>query len=576
MYSQRDSLIIEGENQLVFSKLKKSSIMGMIELYRFISVILTLSIYLIHSVFEDYKVGTIILLVLCVASFTQLINYLYKKSYDNAFRMRLLLLIEIVGISFLIILTGGLKSPFIWCYLNPLLLISYYMYPRQKVLYLAVSYIIFIGIGYFAESAPGFPEFFMDNSNVILSFILLLILFNILFDYNRQIIRKQDELQAANRELKRYNARINGMIRDMLYMYEAVQTISGQRGRNEIIHVLMDFAERVSPECITFYIPDVFSNTESFISSNEINHEIKDKLVDKYKNNKHDIKENQIFAFSPADGYNALICKLSYIKKFGAIGLLVTEDEYKRNKTEYETILLLISQLGETFFEKNETEMVERELVVAYEQDRIADDIHDSVIQLLFATSCFAYNTIKKWENLSDDDKKKQMTKMMEAIASSLKELRSTIYNLSSKKQQISFFKDSIRSYLQELESLTGIKINLDIEGDAENLSFSAKKTLYRIITECTGNAIKHSKCDNIWVVLHIGDIKTNLSIKDDGIGLDLNKATQEKNGLGLYNIKSLIRSFNGTYKILSEPNSGTTFDIEFNNPDIIKKPDVD
>jgi len=245
-----------------------------------------------------------------------------------------------------------------------------------------------------------------------------------------------------------------------------------------------------------------------------------------------------------------------------------------KNKEEYESIILLVSQLGATFFEKNESEIVDRELAVAYEQDRIADDIHDSVVQRLFATSCFAYDTIKKWDSLTDEDKKRQVTKMMETVQSSLKDLRSTIYNLSSKKQQIDVFKDSIYSYLLEMESLTGIKTILDIKGEADNLSFSAKKTLYRIITECTGNAIKHSKCKNIWVSLHIGDAKTNLSIKDDGTGFDIDKATQEKKGLGLYNIKSLTRSFNGTCKILSEQNSGTTFDIEFDNSDIMKKPD--
>jgi len=558
----------------MFTRFNKSNIMSLIEFYRFISIILTLSIYLIHGIYENYKIEAVLLLLLCVSAFTPLINYLYKKSYDSASRMHLLLIMEIVGISVLIMLTGGLRSPFVWCFLNPLLLISYYMPTRQKFFYLTASFIMLVSIGYYAERASGLPGFFMDNSNIILSFILLLILFNILFDYSRLIMKKQNELQIANKELERYNARINGMIHDILYMYEAVQKISGQRGKNEIAHVLLDFAERISPECITFYIPDVLNKAEGFISSNEINPEMKKDIINKYKDNMKNIKEKHVFSFSLAEGYNAVICKLSDIRRFGAIGLLIAEPEYMQNKEEYESIILLVSQLGATFFEKNESEIVDRELAVAYEQDRIADDIHDSVVQRLFATSCFAYDTIKKWDSLTDEDKKRQVTKMMETVQSSLKDLRSTIYNLSSKKQQIDVFKDSIYSYLLEMESLTGIKTILDIKGEADNLSFSAKKTLYRIITECTGNAIKHSKCKNIWVSLHIGDAKTNLSIKDDGTGFDIDKATQEKKGLGLYNIKSLTRSFNGTCKILSEQNSGTTFDIEFDNSDIMKKPD--
>lgn len=560
----------------MFTKFIRGNIMDMIEFYRFISILLTLSIYVLKSIYEHYSYAAMLLLLLCVTAFTLLISYLYKKSYSSAWRLHLLLAMEIIGISLLILLTGGLKSPFIWCFLNPMLMISYYMSPRQKFIYLGVSLILLTIVGYYVDKHSTLLEYFMNNLNIILSFILLLILFNILFMYSGQIMNKKNQLQAANKSLERYNERIKGMTQDILYMYEAVNTISGQRGKNEIVHVLMDFVERASSECIAFYLSDDISGLDSLISSDEIRSEIKSQLISEYKNYLRNIRQKQVFGLLHSEGYRAIICKLSGIKKFGAIGLLVKESEYEQRKSEYESIILLGSQLGATFFEKSETETVDRELAVAYEQNRIADDIHDSVIQRLFASSCFAYDALKKWDSITDGDKKEQMTKIMENVQSSLKDLRSTIYNLSSKKQQISFFTDSISSYLLELEGLTGIKIYLDISGDPDSLSFSAKKALYRIIIECTGNAIKHSGCTSIWVDFNIGEEKTRLSVKDDGIGFDIDKAHQERNGLGLYNIKSLIRRFNGSYKICSEEKAGTTFIIEFLNQDIKENKDED
>lgn len=560
----------------MFTKFIRGNIMDMIEFYRFISILLTLSIYVLKGIYEHYSYAAILLLLLCVIAFTLLISYLYKKSYSSAWRLHLLLAMEIIGISLLILLTGGLKSPFIWCFLNPMLMISYYMSPRQKFIYLGISLILLTIMGYYVDKHLTLLEYFMNNLNIILSFILLLILFNILFKYSRQIMDKKNQLQAANKSLELYNERIKGMTQDILYMYEAVNTISGQRGKIEIVHVLMDFVERASPECIAFYLSDDISGLDSLISSDEIRSEIKSQLISEYKNNLRNIRQKQVFGLLHSEGYRAIICKLSGVKKFGAIGLLVKESEYEQRKSEYESIILLGSQLGATFFEKSETETVDRELAVAYEQNRIADDIHDSVIQRLFASSCFAYDALKKWDSITDGDKKEQMTKIMENVQSSLKDLRSTIYNLSSKKQQINFFTDSISSYLLELEGLTGIKIYLDISGDPDSLSFSAKKALYRIIIECTGNAIKHSGCTSIWVDFNIGEEKTRLSVKDDGIGFDIDKAHQERNGLGLYNIKSLIRRFNGSYKICSEEKAGTTFIIEFLNQDIKENKDED
>ena len=131
-----------------------------------------------------------------------------------------------------------------------------------------------------------------------------------------------------------------------------------------------------------------------------------------------------------------------------------------------------------------------------------------------------------------DDAKKEQLTLIVENIQSSLKDLRSTIYNLSSKKQEIHYFNESVYNFLKDMERLSNTNISLDIAGDTDNLSLSAKKALYRIITECTGNAIKHAKCKNIWVSMNISDMQTLLSIRDDGIGLDLEKAEKEKTGL--------------------------------------------
>lgn len=555
-------------------RIAKGNITSLIELYRFISICLTVSIYMVQGVLEHYNFSVMLLFAFCVAASEYLLNYLYKISYEIRPRLHFLLLIEISGISFLILLTGGLSSPFIWCFLNPLLIISYYMFPRQKIIYLASNFILLCAIGYYVERTSKVRQYLLSNSNIILSFILLLILVNILFYFNRQIIKKQKELWVANENLESYNTRIKGMTQDILFMYEAVQTVSSQRDNREIVNIILDFAGRVSPECNAFFVLKDCSKADSLVSSKIISRDIKDMLMDKIKSTSLVVSEKHVAAYALETGLIAAFIKVSNIKDYGTMGLLIPGAGYSRDKAEYEASLLLISQLGATFFEKIEAEVIGNELAVADEQNRIADDIHDSVIQRLFAISCFTYDTVKKWDQVSDEVKKEQMILIKDTIQSSLKDLRSTIYNLSNKKRNVELFKESVYSYLLDMERLSGIKINVDMTGEPDNLSLSARKALYRIITECTGNAIKHAKCENIWVTLNIGNVQTALSIRDDGIGLDLEKAEQEKNGLGLYNIKSLIRIYNGSVNIIAEKGSGTTFDIIFMNSDILKKMD--
>lgn len=557
------------------TKIAKGSIISLIELYRFISICLTVAIYMVHGVLEHYSVSVMLFFAFCVAASAFLLNYLYKISYTIRPRLHLLLLIEISGISFIIVFTGGLDSPFIWCFLNPLLIISYYMFPKQKVIYLVSNFVLLCALGYYVERTSEVRGYLLSNSNIILSFILLLILINIVFEYNRQIIKNQQELRVANENLESYNARIKGMTRDMLFMYEAVQTVSSRKDNLGIVNIILDFAGRVSPECNAFFVLEAGGRDGGLISSRSIGGDIKAVLMDRIRSIHPDVSEKKyVAAYTLETGVTAAFIRVSNIRNYGTIGLLIPGEEYSRNRAEYEANLLLISQLGATFFEKIEAEVIGYELAVADEQNRIADNIHDSVIQRLFALSCFSYDTVKNWEQISDKTKREQMTLIMETIQSSLRDLRSTIYNLSNKKQQIELFKESVYAYLADMEKLSGVKISPDITGDPDSLTLSARKALYRIITECTGNAVRHAKCRNIWASLHIGDERTALSIRDDGIGLDLEKAEQEKNGLGLYNIKSLIRIYNGSVEITTEKGSGTTFDIRFMNSDIMKKID--
>ena len=561
----------------MFGKNSESNIVGLIELYRFISIFLTLSIYIISGVYEHFAFITMFLLAFCVAASAFLLGYLYNISYWIKPRLHFLILLEIFGLSFLIFLTDGLNSPFIWCFLNPLLIISRYTLPRHKVIYLVSNLVLLCGIGYYIERTSGVGEYFLSHSNFLLSYILILILVNILLDYNSRITKKQEELRVAYEKLEGSNARIKGMIQDILSMYEAVQAIPSQRDKQEIVHIILDFAGRISPESNPFFVlSEGASGTGDLSFLKTVGVGVRDELADKILNGGLDISENSTTVHVLENGNRALFIKVSDIRNYGVIGLLVSQPEYVLNKNDYDTCLLLYSQFGATFFEKIESEAVSRELAVADEQNRIADDIHDIVIQRLFATSCFTYDTIKKWNRISDKDKKEQMTLIMETLQSSLKDLRSTIYNLSNKKQQIDLFAESISAYLSDIERLSGIRINMEIDGDPDNFLLGARKALYRIITECTGNAVRHAKCKNVWINLNVKDVQTFLTIRDDGIGFDLQQTEHVRGGLGLYNIRSLVRIFNGTVDINTDIGSGTAVVITFANADIMKKLDGD
>ena len=76
---------------------------------------------------------------------------------------------------------------------------------------------------------------------------------------------------------------------------------------------------------------------------------------------------------------------------------------------------------------------------------------------------------------------------------------------------------------------------------------------------EQLNNIIKHSKAKNVEIKLIRKKDAISLSVKDDGVGFDTTKSTC---GIGLKNIESRTKQFNGSMKIKSEAGKGCQLNI--------------
>ncbi|NLZ39500.1 MAG: sensor histidine kinase [Firmicutes bacterium] len=556
----------------MFKKNSGHNLNNLIESYRIISLILTLSIYLINGSLSQYNIFAMLLLAFCIIVSAALLLYLYRLSWQQKTRLFVLLFMEIIGISLLMLATGGLRSPFIWYFLNPLLIISYYLQTKEKVFYLTVNLLLLFFIDYYQERTVSVAAYFLNHSNIILSYLLILILINMLFGYYKLLNTKQKELREAKEKLEHSNIKIKALIEDLLLTYEAVQSLSsGPRGQDKLLEILLDFTGKIAPKAHALFFLKNDSQQPFIQSLRPFSTEIRLKMLKYISENYDAIAWDAVSMHQLTAKEKLLLVKVANIKDYGILGLLFSKDEQNEKQEERTLSLLFFARLAAILLEKEELEALNHELAIAEEQNRIADDIHDSVVQRLFAASCLIYETIKQWEQIDEREKKEQIMLVMNTIQSSLQDLRSTIYNLSSKKQQVDLFKENLTAYLKDLERLSGVQIHLEL-AEVDFLDRSVKKALYRIILESVGNAIRHGGSNQIRVKLHLTEDELILTIQDDGCGFDWQKAAAAKDGLGLSNIRTLSRILNGTLTINSTPDSGTTIELVFANPDITKK----
>lgn len=247
-------------------------------------------------------------------------------------------------------------------------------------------------------------------------------------------------------------------------------------------------------------------------------------------------------------------------------GLIAVQKKDYTNINEMEQnikLLEFLAELSAVTIERFNLEDLEDRLIIMEEQNRIANEIHDSVSQRLFSISYAIHGILGRWNDVSKEELRDYLVEMKESSNLAMQELRNSIYKLSFKKKGEKSLQSTLKAFLNNMSKLHNIIINFDIQGDENILSLSLKKGITRIIREACGNAVRHGKCQKIHLelVLHKDSIK--LSITDDGIGFLLHKEdTKKQKGLGITNMKNLVSSFNGNIEINSQVGKGTAIYI--------------
>ena len=89
-----------------------------------------------------------------------------------------------------------------------------------------------------------------------------------------------------------------------------------------------------------------------------------------------------------------------------------------------------------------------------------------------------------------------------------------------------------------------------------ERLPERVETTVYRICQELINNTLKHSKADNVSLLLQIKNNILQITYEDNGIGFDTQKIQK---GIGLNSLNNRIKMLEGTLEFDNNTTTGTT-----------------
>ncbi|HEX2868255.1 MAG TPA: ATP-binding protein [Ignavibacteriales bacterium] len=207
--------------------------------------------------------------------------------------------------------------------------------------------------------------------------------------------------------------------------------------------------------------------------------------------------------------------------------------------------------------QKNRSSFLVNEL--EQERSRISKELHDSIGQLLTA----AKFNIELFEKTSKEENK-YISGTRELLIKAGRELREVIFALypaNFEKSDINFL---IKTLIKEFPGNLALDVKYIPNDDFHDLSAKAKIIIFRIVQEALNNIIKHSGAKEAEIRMHRTESCLNLTIKDDGIGLNIQDENTRTNSYGLHNMKERAALLNGDFQIEPDLNRGTVINILF------------
>ncbi len=225
-------------------------------------------------------------------------------------------------------------------------------------------------------------------------------------------------------------------------------------------------------------------------------------------------------------------------------------------------ITVLLIKVIETFSweQKEKIKALERRKIADEERRKLGIEIHDSIIQSIYAAN-LKIDFLS--QNVEEPLDLELLTSVKEDLGETISRTRDFIKETA---QQTIFFEELVQKINQQVRVFNKSQhIQLAVESDLKSkqtieLSVEKSSQIYYIIQEAIMNILKHSQANQATISLIALDECLQVSISDDGIGFDENTIDQhESYGIGF--MKERVEVINGlmTFK---RQKKGTVLDI--------------
>jgi signal transduction histidine kinase len=477
-----------------------------------------------------------------------------------------LTLVELIVTIGAILITGGLKSPFI---LTPItgLLLAGYVWGRRATVGVAVAGAIAAIASIVIQSVDTADQ--RQAGQIAIVYLLC----GALGAFTRNLVEELETQRAAAIDQATQMATANDLL---VSLHRLAQTLPASFDLGEVVESIRQRVRALFPyTALVLLVPDDAGSgwraelaegvrVQPRLTERELPRPLRRAMTATGA-----VVVSDRLAAPDEDGFAALCRSGLYtaLRARGAfVGLVAIEHEPpevygpdERDLLESLSSVLALSLDNARWFGRLHT------LGAESERGRIARELHDRIAQSL------AYVTFEL-ERLQvlPGDKHEELHTLHDVVRDIMQELRETIYQLRANVSEQQELSDIAADYLARFEERTGIRTSWMSESSVR-LPYRVEQELWRIVQEALANVDRHSGATQVLVRWDVDEYGARLEISDDGKGFDPNSVAGDH--YGIVGMRERADAIGARLTILSRVEQGTSVVVELETAAAPRRP---
>jgi signal transduction histidine kinase len=204
----------------------------------------------------------------------------------------------------------------------------------------------------------------------------------------------------------------------------------------------------------------------------------------------------------------------------------------------------------------NWIEEMERAQALAADRERIGRELHDGIIQSIYAAGLILEDVRLALDN-EVERARSQLDRAMASLNRTIQDIRSYIFDLSHG-EAVEDIELSLSQLIKDFHVNTLIEVDFDVEGKKQQaIRPDRAQNLHQIAREALTNVARHAQARHVDVLLRYGERQLTLRIADDGVGFPTSGV--DGAGRGLKNMRERAQLLEGALVVEGTPNEGVT-----------------